>query len=161
MQESLNCQIPGTEPRAGGETPRRHLLSKSSLPKSPTEAQRGSGAGVPKPKQHRGDLPGALHPCSRNKGKAPCCALQLLRFAGRGGTRLFPNTRQGAGGRDALGALGAPRGTGIAPEEAPGSQSSGSKHRALLQGRLHFKVPTLLDGRKKRASLELERTGRK
>lgn len=30
---------------------------------------------MPKPKQLRAGLPGALHQFSRNKGKAPCCAL--------------------------------------------------------------------------------------
>lgn len=65
-KSQLNCQIPGTEPRAGGENPRWYLLAKSpaqvTLPKSPTEAESGArkagGGGTKTETTRDGFIPG-------------------------------------------------------------------------------------------------------
>lgn len=59
-KNQLNCQIPGTEPRAGGKTPRRHLLSKSSCPTLPTRVTDGGGKRRPgHPRARPPGLPGS------------------------------------------------------------------------------------------------------
>ena len=86
-KSQLNCQIPGTEPRAGEENPRWHLLSKSPCPGHrarvtagggrrrpsrlpgappvlPAACLKSGGVGVPNLKQHGTVLFRALHKLS-------------------------------------------------------------------------------------------------